>query len=386
VRLGEKQKFWPPGKPEMMPSLDRLPLARETKVGTRESSPVTEVEMRFVDPLADPEWDRLVLSHPDASFFHSAAWARVLSKSYGHKPFYVCFSHDGEPLALVPLMEVKSTFTGRRGVCLPFSDFCAPLLFNDCEPTLVVARLSALALEHRWKHLEIRGGNWFDLAVEPAVEYLGHSLDLQQDAERLLAVFSSSVRRAIRKAEQSGLIAEVSRSHESVIEFYRLHVQTRRRHGLPPQPFSFFRNIFDEVIRKGFGFVIRATFESRCVAAAIFFQFGRTAVYKFGASEAASQATRGNNLVMWEGIRFLARGGCESLHFGRTSLANGGLRRFKLGWGTTEKVIRYFQWVTATGKWVGHCDQSKGLHNVFFANMPLAVNRFAGALLYPHLD
>jgi len=369
-----------------MSSLDHLPLAREIKAGTRESSHTTEVDVRFVDPLVDPEWDRLVLSHPDASFFHSAAWARVLLKSYGHKPFYACFSNGGEPLALVPMMEVKSPFTGRRGVCLPFSDFCGPLPFDGCEPEIVVARFSALALDLNWKHFEIRDGNWFDLAVAPAVEYFGHTLDLRQSVERLFAGFSGSVRRAIRKAEQSGLTAELSRSHESVIEFYRLHVQTRRRHGLPPQPLSFFRNIFDEVIQKGTGFVIRASLGSRCVAAAIFFQFGRTAVYKFGASEAASQAVRGNNLVMWEAIRALVRNGCELLHLGRTSLANGGLRRFKLGWGTTEKVIRYFQWDTAARNWVGRSDHSTGLHNAFFANMPLAVNRFAGALLYPHLD
>jgi len=170
------------------------------------------------------------------------------------------------------------------------------------------------------------------------------------------------------------------------VEFYRLHVQTRRRHGLPPQPLSFFRNIVDEVIRRGAGFVVHASLESRCVAAAIFFQFGRTAIYKFGASEAASQGARGNNLVMWEGIRSLARSGCESLHFGRTSLANDGLRRFKLGWGTTEELMRYFQWDTVARKWVGGCDHSRGLHNVFFAKMPLAINRLAGAVVYTHLD
>lgn len=342
--------------------------------------------MRFVDPLLDPEWDRLVFSHPDANFFHSAAWAKVLSKSYDHRPFYVCLSRGEEPLALVPVMEVKSSFTGRRGVCLPFSDFCGPLLFNKCAPSLVTAKLSGLALECGWKHFEIRDGNSLGLAVGPAVEYFGHSLDLRPSAEGLFAGFSSSVRRAIRKAEQSDSTVEVSRSRESVLEFYRLHVQTRRRHGLPPQPISFFRHIFDEVIQKGSGFVVRASRESRSVAAAIFFQFGRAAIYKFGASEAASQAARCNNLVMWEGIRFLARNGCESLHFGRTSLANSGLRRFKLGWGTTEKVIRYFQWDTVAREWVGLRDRSKGLHNAFFAKMPLALNRLAGALLYPHLD
>ena len=371
----------------MTPVLTPPQLATESETAERgESSPVTNVEIKLVDPLTGSEWDQLVLSHRDATFFHSAAWARVLAKSYGHRPLYLHFSRCGELLALVPMMEVKSYFTGRRAVCLPFSDGCSPLLFNNCKPSVVAARLSLLALERSWKHFEIRGANGFELPVDLAVEYHGHALDLRQNAEDLLAGFSSSVRRAIRKAEASRLSVEVSRNPESVVEFYRLHVQTRRRHGLPPQPFLFFRNILNEVIRKGSGFVVRASLESRCVAAAIFLQFGRTAIYKFGASEPASQEMRGNNRVMWEGIRFLARGGCESLHFGRTSLTDVGLRRFKLGWGTAEELIRYFKWNAATGEWVGGCDHARGLHNMVFTKMPLAVNRLAGAILYPHLD
>jgi hypothetical protein len=345
-----------------------------------------DLEIRSVDPLVGSEWDRLVRAHPDFTFFHSAAWAKVLVKTYRHRPCYLHFSRGGEPMALVPLMEVRSPFTGRRGVCLPFSDFCSPLLFNKCEPSIVAARLSALALERNWKHIEVRDGNALALPIDPAVEYRGHTLELRQGVEGIFAGFSSSVRRAIRKAEQSKLSVEVSQSRESVVEFYRLHVRTRRRHGLPPQPFSFFCNILDEVILKGLGFVVRASVGSRCVAAAIFFYFGRTGIYKFGASEPTLQQVRGNNLVMWEGIRFLARSGCESVHFGRTSLTNTGLRRFKSGWGTTEEVIKYLQWDTAAGKWVCGRDSSRGAHNTFFAKMPLAINRLAGALLYPHLD
>ncbi len=305
--------------------------------------------MRFVDPLVDPEWDQLVLSHPDATFFHSAAWARVLAKSYGHKPFYLCFSDGGRPQALVPVMEVKSSFTGRRGVCLPFSDFCPPLLFNGSEPGLVVARLSDLARERNWKHFEIRDGNCCEPAVDPAVEYLGHTLDLRQSAEGLFAGFSSSVRRAIRKAEESKLSVEVSRSRESVFEFYRLHVQTRRRHGLPPQPLSFFRNIFDEVIRKRVWF--RGSRKPRIALR--------------GRSDLLSVWSDGDLQVWSIGACVTGDPGQQPCHVGRHSLSRArwlripapsgelrsptrGLRRFKLGWGTTEELIRYFQWDTGT--------------------------------------
>jgi lipid II:glycine glycyltransferase (peptidoglycan interpeptide bridge formation enzyme) len=193
------------------------------------------------------------------------------------------------------------------------------------------------------------------------------------------------VRRAIRRSK-SNLSVRVSQSLDSVLDFYGLHGQTRRRHGLPPQPLSFFRNLFEEAIRPGLGFVVQATLEKRAIAAAIFFRFGRTALYKYGASNSAARDLRANNLVMWEAIRFLAGGACDSLHFGRTSLADAGLRRFKLGWGTAEEVISYFRWNTASRQWAAGADHLKGAHNMLFARMPLALNRLAGTLIYPHLD
>jgi hypothetical protein len=366
----------------MMPVIeysDRMPEARNSEPTETVASPP---EVRFIDPLVDPSWDALVLSHPESNAFHSSAWASVLSKSYGHKPLYFQVVRRGVTRALIPLMEISSRFTGRRGVCLPFSDFCGPLFFGDPETSEILEKLLAIACERNWKYFEIRDR----FASIPSLQFFGHKLNLRKSRETLFAGCSSSVRRAIRKAEKSGLTASKSQSWEAVRDFYRLHVQTRRRHGVPPQPIAFFRNIFTEMIEPGLGFVVRATLNSRCVAAAIFLQFGRTAIYKFGASALALQRFRGNNLVMWEGIRLLARSNSEVLSFGRTSLSNESLRHFKLGWGTAEEIINYCKWNTSCGDWITSHDHSRGRHSAIFSRMPLALNRLAGALIYPHLD
>ena len=70
---------------------------------------------------------------------------------------------------------------------------------------------------------------------------------------------------------------------------------------------------------------------------------GNKAVFKFGASDERFQTFRPTNLVFWDAIQFLAQKGFETLHFGRTSLGNDGLRRFKSSWGTTEETINYFR-------------------------------------------
>ncbi len=345
-----------------------------------------EMEIRCINPLTDSSWDEFVSQHVDASFFHTASWARVLSKTYGHVPAYVVGSHDGKMVALLPMLEVRSPLTGSRGVCLPFTDACGPLAHNDQNSAAVVDYAFRQARERSWKHVEIRGRIAPFRGVKPATAFFRHTLDLRDRTSVLLSQFDSSVRRAIRKAERCGLKFQILRSREAVLAYYQLHCRTRRRHGAPPQPLSFFLNIHSEIMESGAGFVALATKNSVPVAGAVFFHFAKGAIYKFGASEEDQQELRGNNLVMWEAIRFLTDSGFESLDFGRTSLNNEGLRRFKLSWGTKEETIEYFKFDTGTQTWVTSQDRATGFHTAVFSHLPSAVNRLAGALIYPHLD
>src|SRR5438445_438660 len=226
------------------------------------------LEMRILDPIHNPGWDHVVALHRDAGCFHTSAWAKVLHQTYNHRPFYLRFSRGRRLAALVPLMEVRSPFTGRRGVCLPFSDVCEPLIFDQ------------------------------------------------------------------------------------------------------------------EMV----GFTVLAHRGSRPIASAIFFRFGKNALYKYGASDKRFQELRANNLVMWQGIQFLARTGAEKLHFGRTECENDGLRRFKLSWGTEEETIGYFRVDPLGRQCLVAAPHDPGFHTRIFGRLPLVLNRLAGSMIYPHLD
>ena len=123
-------------------------------------------------------------------------------------------------------MEVWSPLTGRRGVCLPFSDFCGPLLFGGAS-TLDLNRLAEVAALRKWKYFELRDRSELSAPATPAVSFYGHRLDLKRSAEALLAGFRGSVRRALHKAESSGLTVEVTLERETILEFYWLHARTR---------------------------------------------------------------------------------------------------------------------------------------------------------------
>ena len=107
-------------------------------------------------------------------------------------------------------------------------------------------------------------------------------------------------------------------------------------------------------------------------------------MYKYGASNLAFQNLRANNLVMWEAIRWLVRNGFETLNFGRTSAQNDGLRRFKLGWGTSEYPISYQKFDYGTNRFVAKRDEADGWHNAVFRRLPIWLSKLAGAFLYRH--
>lgn len=340
--------------------------------------------LEVVDPLQHPAWDVLIAEHAAGSFFHLAAWARVLQATYGHRPVYLCrFAGDRLEQAL-PLMEVSSRWTGRRGVCLPFSDFCLPLSRQGSLEALYSHAVEQ-GRERGWRYLEVRGrdGHW--PKASPSVAYYGHVISLRSEAA-MFAALDSSMRRAIRKGREAGLDVDYEASTEAIHSFYALHCQTRRRHGLPPQPVRFFENIARHVLEPGHGFVVTARYQGAAVASAVFFHHGRQAIYKFGASDFACQHLRPNNLVMWEGMRRCASFGMETLHLGRTSLAQEGLRRFKLSLGGREEKIDYCRYDFGARGFVQGVDRAEGPMNTLFRRLPPPLLRLAGRLLYPHLS
>jgi Acetyltransferase (GNAT) domain len=344
-------------------------------------------KVTIVDPICDSQWDKIVFAHPDCTLFHTSAWAKVLCQTYGHRSLYLKISQGGGSVALMPLMEVASSFTGRRGVCLPFSDFCQPLTFGKWGQMSLTDILMELGRDRKWRYFELRGGKeMLPPSVAASERYYGHRLDLTLGAEQIFTRFRSPVRRAIRKAKKSGLVVETTDTRQAILNFYQLHVRTRRRHGVPPQPLSFFLNIHERIIKAGLGFVVLAQRATRSTAGAVFFYSRQAGLYKFGASDERDQASRGNNLVMWEGIKRLISNGVKTLDFGRTAINENGLRRFKLSWGTDESIIEYFKFALGRNVWVNNCRNAHGFSNGLFRRLPLRVNRLAGALVYPHLD
>jgi hypothetical protein len=341
-------------------------------------------DIQIINPITHPGWNNLILSHPDYSFFHSSAWAKVLNEAYGYKLLYFTVLKNGSLSALIPIMEVNSFLTGRRGVSLPFTDYCEPIINDGVKFQDLMNLITEYGEKAGWKYIEFRGGKDLLPFSSPSCTYIGHTLDLTRGEEYLYSNFRDSTGRNIRKASGEGVKTTLYSSLESIREFYRLNCMTRREHGLPPQSYLFFEKLHNHIISKSLGHVILASYKNWNIAGAIFFHFGKQAFYKYGASDKSFQHLRPNNLIMWEAIKWYSQNGYKSLCYGRTEPENQGLIQFKSGWGTTEQRINYYRYDMKRGSFVSGFPKVTGFHNKIFRNLPLPILNLVGALLYKH--
>jgi hypothetical protein len=146
-----------------------LGLAGEPAVNAPKSS------LQRLNPLGEPGWDKRVMSHREASFFHSASWAGVLRDTYGHAPHYFCALEGNRLSAVLPVMEVNSPVTGRRGVSLPFTDESLFLSDGSITAEQLFQEVINFGRIRKWKSIECRGIKNLSKTASPSLSILGHA-------------------------------------------------------------------------------------------------------------------------------------------------------------------------------------------------------------------
>jgi len=342
-------------------------------------------EPALISPLEEENWNNLLISTPGYSFFHTSNWADVLQKSYGYRPIYFTIFGEDHLLNLLPIMEVKSFLTGRRGVSLPFSDYCEPIVADKAQFQEVFAAAVAFGKKQKWRYLEFRGGEPFFQGVHPYAWYYGHTLDLAEGPQKLFAGLRYNMRYDIKKAEKEKIDVAISASPAAVKAFCRLNAITRRDHGLPSQPHRFFQCMYDNIISQGRGFIVMASWRGTVIAANVYFTFGDQVIHKYGASDRAYQSLQATKLVMWEAIKWSCEKRFQSLSFGRTEPENEGLMQFKAGWGVKPYKIYYYRYDLQKNIFTSDSSDINPLFNKIFSKLPIPVLNILGRILYRHL-
>jgi CelD/BcsL family acetyltransferase involved in cellulose biosynthesis len=295
--------------------------------------------------LSDLRWRTFAASHPAALVFHRPAWAEMIVDCYGYRPFVLaCLDADGRITGGLPVIEVRSLRRHLRWVALPFADLCPPLLSPDLSTETLTRALDDARRAAGVPALEVRAALAGPANAHLHSDAVIHTTRLERDPDALFARFHrSQVQRNVRRAEREQKISirRADNARDLTRSFYGLHVQTRRRQGMPVQPRRFFEALWTYLLEPGDGYLLLAYADGEPVAGAVFLAGTSTITYKYGASDAAFWRLRPNHLLFWHALRGACENGYRWFDFGRSDLPDRGLRAFKSGWAAEERPLLY---------------------------------------------
>jgi lipid II:glycine glycyltransferase (peptidoglycan interpeptide bridge formation enzyme) len=166
--------------------------------------------------------------------------------------------------------------------------------------------------------------------------------------------------------------------------FYHLVLQTRRRHGVPPQPTAWFRNLMDCL---GETALIRCAHKAgRPIAGILTLQYGKSLYYKYGASDEHFHKSGAMPLLLWEAIQDAILHGLEELDMGRSDCDNIGLVTFKERWSATRSPLSYYRWPVDVGLSVSNSERKRRIARTLCGWMPDSLLEAVGTLAYRHID
>ena len=346
-------------------------------------------KLKIINPETDKRWDEFVFNHQNGIIYHHSLWGKVISETYGYEPFYLTFenekTHQFE--GAIPLMLVNSHLTGKRMVSLPLTSYCPPLVpENELSNIIQFIKKQQSSLDYiEFKYLKKMKNELSNLSEQSL--YTTHVLSLNSDLDELLKSFhNSSVRRKIKKAEKNNLKFRISENEEDLKAFYKLEVKVRKKHGLPPQPYSFFKNMWRYLKPKNFMFLPLVEYNDKVVAATIMLKYKDTFYYEYSAADSRFFNLGSNQKLIWETIKIAHQQGAKKFDFGRSSLTNQSLIEFKKRWGTSEQLLHYYYFPNT--KRINTDGTDKPLHKFLnFANrhLPLPLLQLEGKLIYHHL-
>jgi len=290
--------------------------------------------------IEDARWQEFVESRPDSTIFHRPEWSRLIADCYGYRAMAIAVTEGGAVTAGTPAIDVSRPMGSRRWVSLPFTDHCPPLAGHG-EADLI-GMLGALSPS---------SCDVFELRAPAAVPwvsssgtYVKHDLPLTGDVASTWRRLRRNHRRSVQDAEAAGVRIAHGSSASDVDAFYRIHVQTRRRLGVPVQPRRFFQLFFERVIRAGLGFVVTAYERDVPAASAIFCAWNGLLTCKYSGRADGFEKVDAIHLIFWNAIRWGIENGYHTFDLGRTSVEQTHLRSFKVGWGTREEPLPY-SWI-----------------------------------------
>lgn len=337
-----------------------------------------------IQPFAQirAEWAALADSCPEATLYQRNQWLTGLMRVYGLE-FKAATLRDrrGHLTAACLLARRKSRFV-RRWTSLPCSDSSPPLAQDDDARKQLLGEIARSSLAFQGL-VEIRG--WDAPAPWRKADcFADWRLDLDRPWSAIKREMDSNFRRQLTRGLERSFEIEVDRGLGALRRFYRLTLETRHRLGVPAQPWSFFRSIFEAFESNGDLEIWTVSQRGQAIASAVIIRDGQDVHYKWSARRDPTSPGASHCLLASILEKYAQDFRC--MHLGRTDIRNVGLNRFKKETGAKPEALPY-SFLPAVPSNVS--SEVLGGYQLLLSRawrqLPLPVTRLLGSALYRYL-
>jgi serine/alanine adding enzyme len=352
------------------------------------------LEVVNLDPAADGRWDRFVTGHEQATVYHLAAWAKILTSTYRFKLRYLALEDDAKQLrAVMPLLYKRGPVSGARLRSLPVVPVGGPLaeyeqlerelmsaaceLVGDREQLVVTTSSSTLAQLH-------------DLAVRPGLPRWVVPLDA--DTQARWRRTGRNPGRGVRQSQAAGVSVREASTDQDLAAFYRLYLRSQRRLRALPRRYRQLELTRDLLGPSGHFRLFLVEHEQRPIAGAVWLAFGKTVEGLYFGGDERCTHLRPTHALYAHVLEWALAQGYHELDLGG-ALPGSSLAYFKSQWGA-EPVPLYFyvhpaqaapQDTTVPPAPTSVEIAEVGWLDRVYNRVPLPLIRLAGAFVYRYL-
>jgi hypothetical protein len=270
-----------------------------------------------LEPLGDERaYDALLSGHPEATFYHTRAWARIVLQAFPQLEDASGILHVGATPYALPLFLWKRL----RGLAITrHSGF--PFLYGGPIPAEPHAWSACLEWLARMRGSLTVIGNPFAGGLAALAAPAGlprssedtHLLELPASIEDYWSsVLTTRKRNDIRRLTQKGVVIETTRAPEDVTRIYELYRQRMAAWARRPR-LIYPRALYEGMLRDG-GEAVRlyaARYAGETIGGAFIVRWNGLAHYHAGYFDEAKRALRPNILIQERIIRDAIADGCS---------------------------------------------------------------------------
>lgn len=325
-------------------------------------------------------WDAFVQTCDEATFFHLSGWLTVADQACGHRQHSLYAELDGNIVAILPLVEVKSLFFGHALVSTPFCVYGGVAsLQADASAVLLQAaadkaeQLNVDYLELR--HTEAKTDGWPSKSTHATfIKPLGtHDENMQ--------AMNRKQRPVVRKSIKSGHSASQDPDIDS---FYTIYSTSVRNLGTPVFSKKFFRCLMHEFGDDCELSTVRHA--GNATSSLMTFYFKDQVLPYYGGGVPEARNLKSMDYMYWDLMCRAVDRGIKWFDFGRSKLESGPYH-YKRHWGFEPRPLCYeYHLVKATS--LPNLSPNNPKYRLVidtWKKLPLAVSQRIGPFLSKHL-